>query len=137
MEAGPEGRTMSNVIHILTGRSIDPETGVMPHAGECLACFVHRMVGRGRCSDTLGWAEHYRLARARRAVALTRRLTAQGACCDCTVVRDLWRPSITLWSRDAETGDLVPPVDLPPCRQVRTGSTRPCAVWVPAASLAL
>ncbi len=128
---------MSNVFHIFTGSSIDPDTGVLPHHGECLACFVHRMMAAARCSDSLGWAEHYRLVRARRAVSLTKRLAAQGATCDCAVVTDLWRPSIALWSRDDAIDDLAPPKDLPPCGCVRAGSTKPCALWVPAASLAL
>ena len=51
---------MSNVIHIFTGSSIDPDTGVLPHPGECLTCFVQRMMEAARCSDSLGWAEHYR-----------------------------------------------------------------------------
>ena len=128
---------MSNVIHIFTGSAIDPDTGVLPHPGECLACFVHRMLAMARCSDSLGWAEHYRLVRARRAVSLTKRLAAQGATCDCAVVTDLWRPSIALWSRDDDIDDLAPPKDLPPCGCVRAGSTKPCPLWVPATSLAL
>ena len=128
---------MSNVIHIFTGTSIDPDTGVLPRPGECLACFVHRMMGAARCSDSLGWAEHYRLVRAPRAVSLTKRLAAQGASCDCAVVTDLWRPSIALWSRYGAVDDLAPPKDLPPCGSVRAGSTKPCALWVPGAGLAL
>ena len=127
---------MSNVIHIFTGSSIDPDTGVLPQPGECLACFVRRMTEAARCSDSLGWAEHYRLVRARRAVTLTKRLAAQGATCDCAVVTDIWRPSIALWSRD-DGDDLAPPTELPPCVGVRAGSTKPCALWVPAESLAL
>ena len=30
---------MSNVIHIFTGSQVDPETGVLPHPGECLGWF--------------------------------------------------------------------------------------------------
>jgi hypothetical protein len=127
---------MSNVIHILTGSSIDPDTGVLPTPGECLACFVHRMMALARCSDSLGWAEHYRLVRARRAVSLTKRLAAQGGTCDCAVVTELWRPSVALWCRDDATDDLVPPRELPSCGRVRAGSTKPCALWVPATSLA-
>ncbi|GAA6526875.1 DUF2695 domain-containing protein [Intrasporangium sp. DVR] len=128
---------MSNVIHIFTGHPVDPETGVLPQPGECLTCFVHRMVGLGGCSDGLGWAEQYRLARARRAVTLTRRLTAQGARCDCDVVQEVWQPGPALWIRDLGSGTLQPPSALPPCAGVRGGSTKPCSLWVAGTSLAL
>ena len=127
---------MSNVTHIFTGSPIDPHIGVLPTPGECLACFVHRMTAAARCSDSLGWAEHYRLVRARRAVSLTKRLCGQGVTCDCAVVTELWRPSIALWRRDEATDDLEPQKELPPCGGVRAGSTKPCPLWVPATSLA-
>ncbi|MDC5695650.1 DUF2695 domain-containing protein [Intrasporangium calvum] len=128
---------MSNVIHIFTGRAIDPATGVLPLPGECLGCFVHRMVEEGGCSDGFGWVEHYRLVRARRAVTLTQRLTNQGCGCDCEVVSEVWEPSPELWSVDQHSGALVAPDGLPPCTKVRPGSTQPCTLWVPAARLAL
>ncbi len=128
---------MSNVIHILTGRAVDPETGTSPHRGECLACFLRRVVEDGACTDTLAWAEYYRSIAARRAVALTRRLRASGATCDCSVVTAVWRPSIALWSRDPVTGELAEPAELPRCRGVRPGSTQPCDLWVSAEDVAL
>ena len=128
---------MSNVIHIFTGSRVDPEVGVVPRPGECLGCFTHRMVLAGGCSNGLGWAEHYRLVRARRAVTLRRRLTALGARCDCEVIHEIWQPSPVLWTRDPQSGDLAAPSVLPPCEGVRPGSTKPCSWWVSGASLAL
>lgn len=128
---------MTNVIHIRTRRPVDPVSGAAPRSGECLACFIVRMVPEGECSGTFGWIDHYRAVRARRAVALTRRLAAQGAGCDCSVVSTVWQPSIALWSRDPASGELEQPTQLPVCAGVRPGSTQPCTLWVPAASLAL
>ena len=95
------------------------------------------MVLAGGCSNGLGWAEHYRLVRARRAVTLQRRLAALGAGCDCEVIQEVWQPSPVLWARDPGSGDLAAPSVLPPCEGVRPGSTKPCSWWVSAASLAL
>ncbi|MDN5794584.1 MAG: DUF2695 domain-containing protein [Intrasporangium sp.] len=127
---------MSNVIHLLTRRPIQSPQEVLPRPEECLACFVHRMVGLQGCSDALRWVEQFRVHRARRATALTRRLTAQGARCDCSVTDVVWRVGPELWEW-AWDGRLVPPEVVPPCRGVRPNSTQPCRHWVAADELAM
>ncbi len=127
---------MSNVIHLLTRRPIESPEEVLPRPEECLACFVHRMVGELGCSDALRWVEQFRVHRAKRATALTRRLTAHGAICDCSVTDVVWRLSPELWGWSPE-GRLVPPDEAPPCRGVRPNSTQPCAQWIAASELAM
>lgn len=127
---------MSNVVHLLTGRPIASLDEVLPAAGECLVCFVHRMVTAHGCTDGLGWVEQFRVHRARRATALARRLSARGVGCDCAVTDLLWRLSPGLWDW-AEDGQLVPPPEAPPCLGVRPNSTQPCAQWVTADDLAM
>ncbi|WP_347350868.1 DUF2695 domain-containing protein [Intrasporangium sp.] len=127
---------MSNVIHLLTRRPIESPEEVLPRPDECLACFVHRMVGRQGCSAALRWVEQFRVHRTRRATALGRRLVARGATCDCSVTDVVWRPGPQLWEW-SEAGQLVPPEQVPPCPGVRPGSTQPCRLWVAVADLAI
>jgi hypothetical protein len=126
---------MSNVIHLLTRRPIDSLAEVLPLDAECLACFVHRMVHQGGCTDGLRWVEHFRRLRAKRATALTRRLTARGATCDCSVTTVVWRPHPGLWEWD-DTGELSSPTELPACAGVRPNSTQACGHWTTAAQQA-
>jgi hypothetical protein len=123
---------MSNVIHLLTRRPITSLAEVMPFKAECLACFVHRMVREQGCTDALRWVEHFRRLRAGRATALTRRLTARGASCDCAVTTVVWRPHPGLWEWD-DVGELSPPTELPACAGVRPNSTQACGHWTTAA----
>lgn len=127
---------MSNVIHLLTGRPLRSLDEVLPFPGECLPCFVGRMVGSQGCSGGLGWVEQFRMHRAKRASALTRRLAAQGALCDCTLTDVVWRLSPGLWEWTAD-GRLVPPAEAPPCVGVRPNSAQPCRHWVSADELAM
>jgi hypothetical protein len=118
-----------------------------PHEGECLLCYVHRMLEHG-CTG-LRWAVRYRDLRAPRATALERRLGQKGGFCDCEIFMNAYEPVRRLWTRlpaadladgnqdeeddedDADDVELVPPDELPACRGVRAGSTRGCALWVP------
>lgn len=93
-----------------------------PRSGECLACYLDRMMEHG-CSGRLQWAGRYRDLVAPRATALERRLGAMGGYCDCEVLMNAYVPLAGL----AEPG-VEPPV-LGPCRGVRAGSTQPCALW--------
>lgn len=127
---------MSNVIHLLTRRPIESPAEVLPEPGECLPCFVSRMVAAQGCSDALRWVEQFRVHRANRATALARRLTAQGAVCDCSVTQVVWRLSPGLWEW-TEDGELLPPLEAPSCRGVRPNSTQPCAQWIAAGELAM
>ncbi|EWT07858.1 hypothetical protein N864_19625 [Intrasporangium chromatireducens Q5-1] len=127
---------MSNVIHLLTGRPIGSLEEVLPAPGECLPCFVGRMVATEGCTGAMGWVEQFRVHRAKRATALVRRLVTQGACCDCTLVDAVWQLSPGLWEWTPD-GQLVPPLEAPPCEGVRPNSTQPCAHWVSPSELAM
>lgn len=106
-----------------------------PAEGECLLCYVHRMLEHG-CHG-LRWALRYRDLRAPRATALERRLQEKGASCDCEVFLNAYQ----LQEEHLVLGALLDvggfpvgevleyPHPMPPCRGVRAGSTRPCALW--------
>ncbi len=128
---------MSNVIHILTGRPLDPDAVRTPGPRECLACYVHRMVEAEGCSDELRWVELWRRLRAKRATALSRRLVRRGGMCDCAVVNLVWMPVMDLWSSGWEAGEPSAPTVLPTCLGVRTNSTQACEHWTAAEDVAL
>jgi hypothetical protein len=65
------------------------------HPGECVLCYVHRMVTAFGCDGTLRWALRWRDRRAPRAVRLEARLTARGAHCDCELFSNGWQPAGT------------------------------------------
>lgn len=87
---------------------------VAPQPGECLPCYLDRVLRDVPCDTTLRLARAYRDAVAPRAVALERRLGDGGGFCDCEV---LWN---VYWSKSD---------DVKPCRGVRRGSTKPCDLW--------
>ena len=60
------------------------------HPGECVLCYVHRMVTAFGCDGTLRWALRWRDRRALRARTLIDRLTARGAHCDCELFSNGW-----------------------------------------------
>ena len=62
-----------------------------PHDGECLLCYVHRMLEYG-CTG-LRWAVRYRDLRAPRATALERRLGRRGGYCDCEIFLNGYEPA--------------------------------------------
>jgi hypothetical protein len=109
-----------------------------PHAGECLQCYVARMLEEFRCDCTLRFALNYRDRCAPRATGLADRLARAGGCCDCEIFLNGWVPHPRLWtpgSTEVDGGitfrsDPEPPDHLPECTGVRTGSTQPCALWV-------
>ncbi|MFZ1283830.1 MAG: DUF2695 domain-containing protein [Propionicimonas sp.] len=94
---------------------------ILPAAGECLACYVARMLGEFGCTGSR-WVLHYRDLRTPRATALVRRLQDMGVYCDCQMFQNAYRPTLDL--------DSVAGIgELPPCLGVRAGSTRPCTNW--------
>jgi hypothetical protein len=107
-----------------------------PHDGECLLCYVHRMLEYG-CTG-LRWAVRYRDLRAPRATAMERRLGEKGGYCDCEIFLNGYEPAPELWTQPQEyeedgvscIDDAEPPDQLPACRGVRAGSTRGCTLWV-------
>ena len=110
-----------------------------PREGECLYCYVHRMLSEHGCDDRLRWAAHYRNVRAPRAKALEARLGRMGASCDC----ELFLNGVTLVRRlqvarlesddssddDLDECDLRWPEPMPECDGVRAGSTQRCTHW--------
>jgi hypothetical protein len=108
-----------------------------PASGECLLCYVHRMLEFG-CNNQLRWACRFRNLQAPRATGLEVRLGRIGGYCDCEIFLNGFELAPELWVRPepVEDGGIVFQEDphypdaLPPCRGVRRGSTRGCALWV-------
>jgi hypothetical protein len=98
-----------------------------PDEGECLCCYVWRMLGEFPCDGTHRHAFRYRDARAPRATALAERLSEVGACCcDC----EIFLNGYTLRAGD-EVLELVDRglLAMPGCQGVRRGSVQPCRTW--------
>ncbi|MCB0912400.1 MAG: DUF2695 domain-containing protein [Propionibacteriaceae bacterium] len=75
-----------------------------PPQGECLLCYVGRMVDEFGCDGRLRFATHYRDARAPSATALERRLGRRGGYCDCEIFLngydlrpEFWTPRPRSW----------------------------------------
>lgn len=107
-----------------------------PHPGECLLCYVYRMLEHG-CAG-LRWASRYRDLRAPRATALERRLGEKGGFCDCEIFMNAFdlRPEHLVPEREQEDAEGVVtitepmyPTVMPLCLGARRGSTRPCGLW--------
>jgi Protein of unknown function (DUF2695) len=107
-----------------------------PHAGECLLCYVYRMLELG-CTG-LRWARHYRDTQAPRATALEARLGQRGGYCDCEIFLNGYELAPEHWLPPEEyveggvayLSDPSYPDPMPRCRGVRRGSTQGCALWV-------
>jgi hypothetical protein len=98
-----------------------------PKPGECLHCYVYRMLEFG-CSG-LRWARRYRDIMAPRATALDRRLMSNGACCDCEIFMNGWSLRRAYRTYDPEGEEYEYPEELPGCKGVRAGSVQPCGLW--------
>lgn len=85
-----------------------------PRAGECLACYLDRVLRDAPCDGSLGLSRTYRDVLAPRAIALESRLENGGGFCDCEVLFNVY------WSKTD---------DVEPCRGARRGSTKPCELW--------
>ena len=99
-----------------------------PRAGECLLCYVRRMLVAHGCSG-LHWATYYRDRTAPAATALEPRLAERGAFCDCEIFLNGYRCVLDVDDEADETS--APPDPFPPCVHVRRGSTQPCELWTP------
>jgi hypothetical protein len=107
-----------------------------PRKGECLLCYVHRMLEFG-CIG-LRWAPRYRDLKAPRVTGLERRLGAMGGYCDCEIFLNGYEPARELWTpvREgdedgmADDVELDWPQQLPECRGARANSTKGCGLWV-------
>ena len=121
--------------------------------GECLACYVQRMVHEHGCVEHR-FVAAFRDQTAPRATALERRLERLGGFCDCET---LWNAFVTvaelaaearirgarLWALDHDDDDAYDEaerqdeeldrealrVEPAPCWGVRRGSTQPCRRW--------
>jgi hypothetical protein len=100
-----------------------------PQAGECLACYVLRMLNDFGCDTTLRFARNYRDRVARRATGLERRLGNMGGFCDCEIFLNGIQLAPQLRTYDAD-GEEVVGEHRPACVGVRRGSTQPCDLWV-------
>lgn len=62
-----------------------------PAAGECLLCYLCRVIGEFGCNGTLRWSMCWREAQPQRPRAFQRRLERQGGYCDCEVIMNVYR----------------------------------------------
>ncbi len=108
-----------------------------PRKGECLLCYVFRMLEHG-CTG-LRWAVRYRDLRAPRVTGLERRLGSMGGYCDCEIFMNGYEPTRELWTPAREYADAAGvthyvesdwPEQLPECDGARAGSTKGCGLWV-------
>ncbi|MEE1621019.1 DUF2695 domain-containing protein [Zafaria sp. J156] len=99
-----------------------------PRAGECLMCYLYRMMEFG-CRGH-GFTRRYQEAAAPRATALLRRLARMGACCcECEVFWNAYHLDADYFEFDAAGEPVMEP--MPACHGVRKGSTQPCPLWQP------
>jgi hypothetical protein len=96
-----------------------------PHRGECLLCYVARMLATRGCDNTLRWARRWRDLRLPRATGLERRLRARGGYCDCEALMNGWALRSELEALDGD----VEPDDPAPCPGVPSRSSQPCGQW--------
>lgn len=99
-----------------------------PREGECVLCFVARMVDDVGCDGTLRWVHGFRDVRVPGASGLERRL-GRSATCDCRTVQRGFVLVRELWERDVHTDELRLPDRRPACAEVPASSTRPCRCW--------
>lgn len=97
-----------------------------PQPGQCVLCFVQRMLTQFDCDTTLRWAKRWRDLRAPQATALEHRLGARGGSCDCEIFWNGWEPVI-----DPATGTMAWPDADYGCRGVPHWSSQPCSIWTP------
>lgn len=87
-----------------------------PRRGECLPCYLDRVLRDVSCDGTLRLSQAFRDAVSPRATSLERRLQDRGGFCDCEVLMNVY----------CSLSD-----DVLPCRGINRGSTQPCALWHP------
>lgn len=97
-----------------------------PLPGECLVCYVLRMLDFG-CKGHR-WLERYRDLRAPRATALERRMHRLGGFCDCEILMNVFQLNPWLFEFDRHGDPILE--SMPCCPGVRGGSTQPCGMWV-------
>jgi len=118
--------TIDQYAEALVRRAVS--TLIRPAEGECLLCFVARMLDEYDCDNTLRFARRYRDLCAPRATALEARLGRMGGYCDCEIFLNGMRLADQHLTRD-ETGEWRAPERMPECARVRRASTQPCGNW--------
>jgi hypothetical protein len=93
-----------------------------PKPGECLHCYVYRMLEFG-CTG-LRWAKRYRDLNAPRASALERRMMSKGAGCDCEIFMNGWTLRREYQVYDAEAEDTSTPKGCPRAKRSAAGRCR-------------
>jgi hypothetical protein len=121
----------------LRGRA---EAITKPREGECLCCYVSRLLDEFPCDGSLRHALHYRDVAAPRATALADRLGGIGGYCDCEVFMNGYQLRDAPGAGDVygyidvdeEETDVAeePQIEVPPCQGVRRGSAQPCRNWI-------
>ncbi len=99
-----------------------------PRPGDCLFCYVARMLGEVGCDNTLRFASYYRDRSAPRATSLEHRLGNMGGFCDCEIFLNAMTVAPYLRGEDDEGNEIA--YDVPDCLGVRRGSTQSCGHWV-------
>jgi len=95
-------------------RRTAPDEDTDPRDGECLRCYLLRMLNGHGCDGTHRWTIRWRDAGAPRVTGLLRKLARRGGCCcDCEVILNVWRD----YEEDEENL---------PCAGVSVGATEPC-----------
>ncbi|HEX3930917.1 MAG TPA: DUF2695 domain-containing protein [Nocardioides sp.] len=97
--------------------------------GECLFCYVARMLEEHGCDTSLRFTRLYRERRAPRATSLERRLGAMGGFCDCEILLNAMSVARSEKSYDEGSEEWLLPEPRAACRGVRRGSTQSCGIW--------
>jgi hypothetical protein len=100
-----------------------------PEDGECVLCYVRRMLDAFGCDTTLRWARRWRDLVRPSATGLERRLERRGGFCDCEIFGNGWTLHDDLCVL-IEDGDADWPPEPPPCAEVAPRSSQPCSNWV-------
>lgn len=98
-----------------------------PRPGECLLCYVARMLTAFECDTTLRFTRHYRDLTAPRATALERRLADLGGFCDCEIFLNAMTIAPHLRTLGSDGRPMAE--EIPDCAGVRRGSTQGCGNW--------
>jgi hypothetical protein len=95
-----------------------------PKPGECLHCYVYRMLEFG-CTG-LRWAKRYRDLKAPRATALDVRVMSKRAGCDREIFLNGWSMRREYQVYDQRRRNMTIRRS---CTGVRAGSVQPCGLW--------
>lgn len=85
-----------------------------PRPGECLRCYLLRMIAEFGCDGTFRWTIHWRDVCAARPGRLLSQLARRGGCCDCEILMNVY----------PDYPDV--PSALPCAGVPKPGSHRPC-----------